>query len=173
MQVVHCELIWMYIPMCPHVGNGCRLSYNLQYLLFIVNSCVGICPCTPVWPIYWVIATAFSTCCPLRTHVYVCTHFPPCGQWFDTKLQPLRLVFHCVLMCQYVPMYPHMASSLSQSWNPQYMMSIVNSWVCMYPCAPMGVMVVDSAIISNTSCSLWTHVLECAPVPQYGQFIES
>ena len=165
MQVVHCELIWMYIPMCPHVGNGCRLSYNLQYLLFIVNSCVGMCPCTPIWPIYWVIATAFSTCCPLRTHLYVCTHFPQCGQWFDTQLQPLRLVVHCVLMCQYVPMYPHMASSLSQSWNLQYF-KVHCELMSMY--VPMCTHVVDSAIISNTCCPRWTHVLECAHVPPYG-----
>ena len=37
MKVVHCELICMYISMCPHVGDGCRLSYNLQYLLSTVH----------------------------------------------------------------------------------------------------------------------------------------
>ena len=72
------DLRCKYVPMCPHVGTGWRHSHNLQYVLSTVNSCDGICP------------------------------FLPFGQWFDTQLQPLRLVVHCVLMCLYMPMCPHM-----------------------------------------------------------------
>ena len=173
----------MYVPISPHVPEGLVLSYNLLLLWLHVSVCIYMPLCnqwvetqlfthSSVCNCYYTLQCV-SMCPPLQTHVYVCTHFPPCGQWFDSQLQPLRLVVHCVLMCQYVPMYPHMASSLSQSWNLQYMMSIENPWVCMYPCAPMWVMVVDSAIISNICYPLWTHVSECAHVPPYGQFIES
>ena len=63
--------LYIYIPM-PRVFYGFRLSYNLQYLLSNVNSCVSMCPCALIWPMYWVIATAFNTCCPLWTHSCVC-----------------------------------------------------------------------------------------------------
>ena len=135
---VHYELMCMYVLMCPHVGIGCRNSHYLQYMLstvnspmcmyvpifphvakglihnynlwemWIMNSCVCMYPCVPMWVLVGDTAIIFNTCCTLWTHVYVCAHFPLFGQWFDTQLQPLRLVVHCVLMCLYMPMCPHM-----------------------------------------------------------------
>ena len=68
---VHCELMGMYVPMCPHVGTGCRHRYNLQYVLSTVNFCDGMCPFSPIWPMVWYTTTTSETGFSLCTHVSV------------------------------------------------------------------------------------------------------
>ena len=80
---VHCELMGMYVPMCPHVGTGCRHRYNLQYVLSTVNFCDGMCPFSPIWPMVWYTTTTSETGFSLYTHVSVYAYVPPYGLWFE------------------------------------------------------------------------------------------
>ena len=93
-------------------------------------------------------------------------------------------VVHWKLMCQYVPMCPHVSNGLihtynlwdwlfivtpcvcmcpnvpndlSHIFNLQYWLSMVNLRVIMWPWTPMWAMVWYTPITSETGCSLWAH----------------
>ena len=81
---VHCKLMCMYVPICPHVGTGWSHSHNLQYVLYTVNSCVCMCPFSPIWPMVWYTTTTTETGCSLCNHLSVCAHVPPYGQFIES-----------------------------------------------------------------------------------------
>ena len=85
-MVVDCELVCPCVFMCPNVANGLRNSYNLQCLSYIVHSRVCMYLHASMWPMVLYILIDSGTGCWLCTHVSVCSHVPPWGQWFDTYL---------------------------------------------------------------------------------------
>ena len=155
-----------HVSMCPHVANGLRHSYSHWYLLSIVHSCVWMCP------------------------------YAPCGQWFNTYQYPLRLVFHCEILCQYVPMCSHVADSFINTYNLRDWLAILSlcDFMCpsaplcpmvwYYPYSPLPVvhfelvftyvpiclmwpMVRDTTITSNSRFPLWTCVSLCDRVAMW------
>ena len=135
---VHCELMCMYVPMCPHVGIGSRNSHYLQYVLSTVNS--PMCMYVPIFPYLangLIHTTTSETGCSLCTSVSVYAHVPTYGQWFKSKLKPPIHYEHCEIMCMYVAMCPHVGIGCRNSHYLQYMLSTVNSPMCIYvPISP-------------------------------------
>ena len=101
-----------YVPMCPHVANGLSHSYNLQYLLHIVNSCVCMWPFAPMWPIIWYTSITSKTDFPLWIHVFVCSHVANDLRQSYNLQYCLSIVNSCVYMCLCVPMGSTKASKI-------------------------------------------------------------
>ena len=53
--VGYCELMCLYVLMCPNLANGLIYTYKLRDWLLIMHSCVCMCPCAPMWPMVWYI----------------------------------------------------------------------------------------------------------------------
>ena len=68
------KLMCLYLPICQNDPNYLSHIYNLQYLLYIVNSCVCMCPCDPMWPMVWYKSKTFETVCSFWTHVSLHAH---------------------------------------------------------------------------------------------------
>ena len=119
-----------------------------------------MCPCASFWPMVWYIPINSETGCSLWAHVSVCAHVPPCGQCFDTYLNPLRL---CELMCQFVPMCSYVANVLIHTYNFRDWFAVLSSYDWMCQCALLWQMVwwilwdwlyVINSCVSMCSCAL-------------------
>ena len=130
--------LWTHVLVIAQMSQCAQSFQTHQWLLILVCHCELMCPCASFWPMVWYIPINSETGCSLWAYVSVCTHVPPCGQCFDTYLNPLRL---CELMCQFVPMCSQLANVLIHTYNFSYCFAVLSSYDCMCPCNPTWLMV--------------------------------
>ena len=156
--LIHTYKLWHWlfivslcVPMCPGAPCGQWLihTYKLWDWLFIVSSCGPMCPCGPMWPMVWDTGITFNAYHTLCTHVSVCAHVPPYGQYFLSIANTCVYVpmspmcpkvrytaitsCYCKLMCLYVPMCLPMTNGLGHSYFhlPQFAIVIAFSIMCL------------------------------------------
>ena len=151
--------MFLLVSMFPHMANDLKHTFKW---FFIVSSCVCMCPCVPMWPMFWYIPITSESGLHSWANVTVCAHMPPC---VDTQQWCLVLVYHCELMCPCTPMWPMSWDSAitSNTWCPL--------WNHVSLCAYLP-NILYTPMTSENGCSLPTHGSVCAHVPLFDQWFD-